>query len=136
MTEDSGRSGICRSKVGVAEIEDPWTKRIVPCRPAPDAGARRRLRHKNSRTLSLPTTLVVQCSVPMTLARFDGCGGAARASPSASRGVATSAAAVEVKKSRRDTDMVFSGLMKFTLREKLPTGASVSETYLPDNIIP
>src|SRR6266545_1218444 len=105
MTEDSGRPGIWRSNAGVAEIEEPCTKRIVPWRPAPDSWARRRFRHKNSRTLSLPATLVVQCSVPTTSANFGrGDGGAACVSRSARSGVTTSAAAVAVKSSRRDTD--------------------------------
>jgi hypothetical protein len=57
ITEECGRPGTCRSKVGWEAIEEPCTKTIVP-RGAPPAAAA--LRHRNS----LTSPLFAQCSTP------------------------------------------------------------------------
>src|SRR5258706_3014461 len=57
MTDESGRPGTLRSKVGCDAIDEPCTNRIVPFSACPAAG---RLRHKNSRT----SPFIVQCSIP------------------------------------------------------------------------
>src|SRR3954469_23078582 len=61
MVEDSGRPGICRSNTGVAETEEPCTKRIAPL-----GAFSVLLRHMNRRTFSPSTCFVVQCSLPLT----------------------------------------------------------------------
>src|SRR5688572_27033252 len=58
MTEESGRPGTWRSKVGCEAIDEPCTKRIVPALAA--AGA---LRHRKRRT----SPLLVQCSLPLMM---------------------------------------------------------------------
>src|SRR5215470_12227877 len=60
MTDESGRPGTCRSKVGCEAMDEPCTNRMVP---AVLAGSPAHLFHMNSFT-SLP--LLVQCSVPAT----------------------------------------------------------------------
>src|SRR3970282_1433404 len=57
MTEECGRPGTCRSKVGCEAMDEPCTKRIVPRGDDPGALA---LRHRNS----LMPPLLVQCSAP------------------------------------------------------------------------
>src|SRR5215208_5843549 len=58
ITEEPGRPGTCRSKVGCDAIEEPCTNRMVPA----FSGAAVRFSHRNSRT----SPLLVQCSVPST----------------------------------------------------------------------
>src|SRR6267378_3819866 len=55
ITEECGRPGTWRSKVGCEAIDEPCTKRIVP-RVAPGGALRQRK--------SLTSPLRVQCSVP------------------------------------------------------------------------
>jgi len=55
ITEEYGRPGTFRSKVGCEAIEEPWTKKMVPA-AAPAA----RLRQRNSFT----SPLRVQYSLP------------------------------------------------------------------------
>src|SRR3954466_15413126 len=62
MVDDSGRPGICRSKTGVEETDEPCTKRTTPF-----GELRLRLRHMKRRTFSPSTCLVVQCSLARTL---------------------------------------------------------------------
>src|SRR5687767_12782154 len=57
MTDESGRPGTCRSKVGCDAIEEPCTKRTVPFGVAPDGG-------DFCQRKSLTSPLRVQCSVP------------------------------------------------------------------------
>src|SRR5260221_13372856 len=70
ITEESGRPGTFRSKVGCEAIEEPCTKSTVPRLCAPAAGS---FCQRNSRTLSLP--LLTPCSFSDSAARaFDaGC---------------------------------------------------------------
>src|SRR6266436_6110041 len=58
MTEESGRPGTCRSKVGCDAIDEPCTNRMVPA----FSGSADRFSHRNSRT----SPLLVQCSSPCT----------------------------------------------------------------------
>src|ERR1043166_3120790 len=58
MAEESGRTGTCKSNVGVEAMDEPCTNRIVPAGPD---GSPAYFSHRNSRT-SLP--LLVQCSSP------------------------------------------------------------------------
>src|SRR5580658_9967983 len=62
ITEESGRPGTCRSNVGCAAIEEPWTNRIVPVL---FAGSPAHFSNRNSFT---PPSLVVQCSSPLIAA--------------------------------------------------------------------
>src|SRR5512138_3607411 len=55
IAEECGRPGTSRSKVGCEAIEEPCTKKRVPC-GAPEAGLCQRK--------SLTSPLRVQCSVP------------------------------------------------------------------------
>src|ERR1700730_9011422 len=59
ITEESGRPGTCRSKVGCEAMDDPCTKRIRPA--APD-GSPACLFQRKSFT---PPSFSVQCSVPL-----------------------------------------------------------------------
>src|SRR5262245_33163370 len=59
ITEECGRPGTCRSKVGVAAIEEPCTNSIVPC---PPCGLPQNFSHRYSRT----SPFRVQCSCPVT----------------------------------------------------------------------
>src|SRR6202011_2050807 len=59
MTEESGRPGTCRSKVGCEAMEEPCTNRI---RPAVPDGSPACLFHRKS---FAPSSLCAQCSVPM-----------------------------------------------------------------------
>src|ERR1019366_8343861 len=71
MVEVPGLPGICRSNTGVADTDDPCTKRIVRASLPEDPPATRFLsclRHRNNLTLSLPARLTVQCCVPLTSA--------------------------------------------------------------------
>src|ERR1700681_3873718 len=71
MVEVSGLPGICRSNTGVADTDDPCTKRLVPVSLSEGPPATRFLsclRHRKSLTLSLPARLTVQCAVPPTSA--------------------------------------------------------------------
>src|SRR6266849_7972218 len=65
ITEESGRPGTCRSKVGCEAIEEPCTKSTVPCFRAPAAGG---FCQRNSRTPRAPP-LRVQCSFPKSAGR-------------------------------------------------------------------
>src|SRR6266567_3944130 len=102
MVEASGLPGICRSKTGVADTEEPCTNRIVPCLVSEGSPAEARLasclRHRKSLTLSLPARLTVQCAVPLTSASALG---SARASSGRIDRPALAAAAA-TKKLRRD----------------------------------
>src|SRR5579862_6133225 len=60
MTEESGRPGTCRSKVGCDAIEEPWTKRMAP---RALAGALADFSQRKSFT----GPLFVQCSWPLIL---------------------------------------------------------------------
>src|SRR3989440_1889879 len=56
ITEECGRPGTCRSKVGCEAIDEPCTKRIVPLGvPAAEGFCQRK---------SLTAPLRVQCSLP------------------------------------------------------------------------
>src|SRR5437763_16824569 len=55
ITDECGRPGTCRSKVGCEAIDDPCTKRMVPRVALPAC-----LRQRNS----LTSPVRVQCSVP------------------------------------------------------------------------
>src|SRR5580704_19768592 len=59
ITEESGRPSTCRSKVGCAAMDEPWTNRIVA---AADFGSPAHFSNRNSFTLP---SLVVQCSSPL-----------------------------------------------------------------------
>src|SRR5688572_10775461 len=56
ITDECGRPGTCRSKVGCEPIDEPCTKRMVPF-PAPPMEL---FSHRNS----LTSPLRVQCSLP------------------------------------------------------------------------
>src|SRR5262245_54695201 len=58
ITEESGRPGTCRSKVGCEAMEEPCTNRIVPLGAPPGAALFQRK--------SLTSPLRVQCSFPCT----------------------------------------------------------------------
>src|SRR5215831_19153658 len=58
ITDDPGRPGTCRSKVGCDAMDEPCTNRMVPTFSA----AADRFSHRNSRT----GPLLVQCSSPWT----------------------------------------------------------------------
>src|SRR5687768_7610255 len=58
ITDESGRPGTVRSKVGCEAMDEPCTKRIVPFGVCPVGGA---FCHRNSFT----SPLRVQCSVPL-----------------------------------------------------------------------
>src|SRR4051812_40366895 len=55
ITDECGRPGTCRSKVGCEAIDEPCTKRIVPLAALPALLRQRK---------SLMSPLRVQCSVP------------------------------------------------------------------------
>src|SRR6516225_11573498 len=57
IAEESARPGTCRSKVGCAAIDEPWTNRMVP---AVLAGSPAHFSNRNS--FAAPPSLVVQCS--------------------------------------------------------------------------
>src|SRR6516162_9013098 len=57
MTDESGRPGTCRSKVGCDAMEEPCTNRI---RPAGPAGSPAYFSNRNRRT----SPFCVQCSSP------------------------------------------------------------------------
>src|SRR5208282_4950038 len=59
MTEESGRPGTCRSKVGCEAIEEPCTNKMVPML---FTGSPAHFSHRNSFT---PPSLLVQCSSPL-----------------------------------------------------------------------
>src|SRR5262249_51130077 len=59
ITEESGRPGTCRSKVGCEAMDEPCTNRI---RPAGPAGSPACLFHMKS---FAPSSLCAQCSVPL-----------------------------------------------------------------------
>src|SRR3974390_1441802 len=59
ITEESGRPGTCKSNVGWEAIDDPCTKRM---RPEGPEGSPACLFQRKSFT---PSSLVVQCSVPV-----------------------------------------------------------------------
>src|SRR3954469_8828950 len=67
MTEESGRPGTVRSKVGCDAIDEPCTKRTVPCFAVAAAFA---FCQRKSRT----SPFLVQCSRPFN----GGCGATAR----------------------------------------------------------
>src|ERR1700741_800391 len=105
MVDASGLPRICRSKTGVAETEEPCTKRIVPRRGfvlslgLPTGNC---LRHRKSLTSSEPTRLRVQCSVPGTSASAsDSVLPSARTS-SSGKEAAAHAAPTAPRKSRRE----------------------------------
>src|SRR5690242_13087113 len=98
MVDASGLPGICRSNTGVAETDEPCTKSTLPRRVAPSGGSRSCLRHRNSLTLSAPTRLVVQCSVPRIVLE----GGPSPRAVSAGAAAAAKTAAATPKNSRRD----------------------------------
>src|ERR1700688_4207859 len=101
MVEVSGLPGICKSKTGVADTDDPCTKSIVPVSLSEGPPATRFLsclRHRKSLTLSLPARLTVQCAVPPTSASVPD---SARASP-ARIDRPTHAAAAAERKERRE----------------------------------
>src|SRR3954463_11662964 len=58
MTDEPGRPGTCRSKVGCDAMEEPCTNRIVPRFSAPT--------ERFSHMKSLASPLLVQCSSPCT----------------------------------------------------------------------
>src|SRR4051812_46232021 len=58
MTDEPGRPGTCRSKVGCDAMEEPCTNRIVPRFSAPT--------ERFSHMKSLTSPLLVQCSSPCT----------------------------------------------------------------------
>src|ERR1700691_3431479 len=64
ITEESGRPGTCRSNVGCAAMDEPWTNRMVPvvCFGSPA--------HFSNRNSFAPS-LVVQYSSPL-IAAADG----------------------------------------------------------------
>src|ERR1700720_2073478 len=86
ITDESGRPGTCRSNVGCAAIDEPWTNRMVP---AVFAGSPEDFSNRNS----LAPCLVVQCSSPLIataafvisfiihLCSFPGCGAARSGAP-------------------------------------------------------
>src|SRR5512139_920663 len=76
ITDESGRPGTYRSKVGCEAMDEPCTKRIVPAGAVPGAGF---LFQRNNRT----PPFVVQCSVPPSQVVVVGIA----ASPCLSRGV-------------------------------------------------
>src|SRR5215831_15741567 len=62
MTDESGRPGTCRSKVGCEAIDEPCTKRTVPMDLAGSPA------HFSKRNNFTPPSLVVQCSSPLIAA--------------------------------------------------------------------
>src|SRR6202043_4042703 len=86
ITEESGRPGTCRSNVGCAAMDEPWTNRMVPavCRGSPA---------HFSNMNSFAPSLLVQCSSPLIAAAgfvisfivhlhvFPGCGAARSGAP-------------------------------------------------------
>jgi len=62
ITEESGRPSTCRSNVGCAAIEEPWTNRIVPALLAGSPP------HFSNRKSFTAPSLVVQCSAPLMAA--------------------------------------------------------------------
>src|SRR4051794_22602991 len=59
ITDESGRPGTCRSKVGCEAIDEPWTNSTVPALPvgSPTYFSQRK---------SLMSAFLVQCSRPTT----------------------------------------------------------------------
>src|SRR3990172_4188612 len=66
MTEESGRPGTVRSKVGWEAIDEPCTKSTVPLGVVPAGGG---FCHRNS----LTSPLRIQCSSPTILAEAECC---------------------------------------------------------------
>ncbi|MFI4961418.1 MAG: hypothetical protein ACHP82_08205 [Hyphomicrobiales bacterium] len=59
MTEESGRPGTCKSKVGCEAMDEPCTNRMVPML-LPGSPA-----HFANRNSFTPPSLLVQCSAPL-----------------------------------------------------------------------
>src|SRR5215472_17003618 len=66
IAEESDRPGTCRSKVGCAAMDEPWTNKMVP---AVFAGSPAHFSNTNS--FAAPPSLVVQCSSALMPAAAD-----------------------------------------------------------------
>src|SRR5262245_42037021 len=63
ITDESGRPGTVRSKVGCEAIDEPWTNRIAGL----PSGVPVNFSQRNRRTSPSGVGLVVQCSTPVTV---------------------------------------------------------------------